>query len=91
MCLINTHRLLSSAKKIKSLYNPKEHKDYTFAVPYKTIEEANIVQGKYKDPEPIYDPNVAKKFYSDHKISFHHDLEKYRFNKNNGKYNIMGT
>jgi hypothetical protein len=71
------------------VYNPKEHEDYAFAVPYKTVEEANIVSGKYKDPEPIYDPKLADKLYSDDNALFHHNLEKYRFNKHNGKYTIL--
>jgi hypothetical protein len=54
------------------VYNPKEHEEYTFAVPYKTVEEANIVSVKYNDPEPIYDPKLADKLYSDHNALFHH-------------------
>jgi len=78
-------RLLNSAKKLKSVYNPKEHEDYTFVIPYKPTEESYIRNGKYRDPEPIYDPKYPKKLYSDHSERFQHNLEDYRFNKHQGK------
>ena len=68
------------------MYNPKEHEDYGHAMPYKTVEEKNIVHGKYRDPEPIYDPKSTGKKYSDQNTMFWHNLEKYRKNKYSGKY-----
>ena len=81
---ISIARLLNSAKKLKSVYNPKEHEDYTFVVPYKAKEESNIRNGKYRDPEPIYDPKYPKKSYSDHSEHIQHNLENYRLNKHRG-------
>ena len=71
---------------MKSVYNPKEHEDYTFVVPYKLQEERNIRNGKYRDPEPIYDPKYTKKLYSDHDKKFQHNLEAYRHNKQKGYF-----
>ena len=71
--------MLKSAKKLNSVYNPKEHDDYTFVVPYKTNEEKNILNRKYRDPEPIYGPKHPKKTYSDHRPEYQHNLESYRF------------
>ena len=74
-------RLLKNAKKLKSVYNPKEHDDYTFVAPYKINEERNIWNAKYRDPEPIYGPKHPRKTYSDHRPEFQHNLENYRLSK----------
>ena len=47
--------------------------------------------GKYKDPEPIYDPIQHKQLYSDHHIRFDHDLEKYQMNKQTKKGKCFQT
>ena len=47
--------------------------------------------GKYKDPEPIYDPIQHKQLYSDHHIRFDHDFEKYQINKETEKGKCFQT
>ena len=47
--------------------------------------------GKYKDPEPLYDPIKHKQLYSDHHIRFDHDLEKYQINKETEKGKCFQT
>ena len=74
-------RLLSNVKKLDSIYNPRYHEDYIHVSPYKEVEEANIIDGKYKNPEPLYDPSHHNQLYSDRHITFDHNLEKYRMNK----------
>ena len=49
------------------------------------MEDGNVMFGKYKDPEPIYDPRKHKKLYSDHHIRFDHDFDKYKINKQTEK------
>ena len=75
-------------KKLDSIYNSKYHEDYIHVSPYKEVEEENIIDGKYKNPEPIYDPTHHKTLYSDRNTMFDHNLEKYRMNKqpHKGKY-----
>ena len=68
-------------KKLDSIYNSKYHEDYIHVSPYKEVEEANIIDGKYKNPEPLYDPSHHNQLYSDRHITFDHNLEKYRMNK----------
>ena len=78
------YRLLKTSKKLESVYNPKEHEDYTFVKPYKIQEDTHILNGKYRDPEPIYGPKHPKKKYSDHDLLWEHNLENYRLNKHQG-------
>ena len=55
------------------------------------MEDGNVMFGKYKDPEPIYDPIQHKQLYSDHHIRFDHDFDKYKINKQSETGKIFQT
>ena len=84
-CLFS-ESLLGRKKKLRFVYDHRDHEDYVNVEPYKANEEWMAVVGKNEDAEPLYNPININKVYSDQRSIFKHNLNAYRSHRLRSKW-----